>query len=231
MFRDKARLLGFAPENGMLVLAYGRATLYERDGAFQLYCDYMRPFGAGAAQMAFDALKKKLSAEGLFDAEHKRPLPPMPQCIGLVTSKTGAALQDVIHIITRRWPMVKLLLAPVSVQGLEAEKSIVDGIRRLDADPRPDIILITRGGGSKEDLWVFNSERIARAAYACKSQSFLRSGMKLIPQFWIMWLTCVLLHLPQRRNSACRIRHRCGTKYSFYNKIFKKYTVPPGNVL
>ncbi len=96
----------------MLVLAYGRATLYERDGAFQLYCDYMRPFGAGAAQMAFDALKKKLSAEGLFDADHKRPLPPMPQCIGLVTSKTGAALQDVIHIITRRWPMVKLLLAP-----------------------------------------------------------------------------------------------------------------------
>ena len=168
MFRDKARLLGFAPENGMLVLAYGRATLYERDGAFQLYCDYMRPFGAGAAQMAFDALKKKLSAEGLFDADHKRPLPPMPQCIGLVTSKTGAALQDVIHIITRRWPMVKLLLAPVSVQGLEAEKSIVDGIRRLEADPRPDIILITRGGGSKEDLWVFNSERIARAAYACK---------------------------------------------------------------
>ena len=130
MFRDEARLLGFAPENGMLVLAYGRATLYERDGAFQLYCDYMRPFGAGAAQMAFDALKKKLSAEGLFDADHKRPLPPMPQCIGLVTSKTGAALQDVIHIITRRWPMVKLLLAPVSVQGLEAEKSIVDGIRR-----------------------------------------------------------------------------------------------------
>ena len=100
MFRDKARLLGFAPENGMLVLAYGRAMLYERDGAFQLYCDYMRPFGAGAAQMAFDALKKKLSAEGLFDADHKRPLPPMPQCIGLVTSKTGAALQDVIHIIT-----------------------------------------------------------------------------------------------------------------------------------
>ena len=90
MFRDKARLLGFAPENGMLVLAYGRATLYERDGAFQLYCDYMRPFGAGAAQMAFDALKKKLSAEGLFDADHKRPLPPMPQCIGLVTSKTGS---------------------------------------------------------------------------------------------------------------------------------------------
>ena len=168
MFRDKARLLGFAPENGMLVLAYGHATLYERDGAFQLYCDYMRPFGAGAAQMAFDALKKKLSAEGLFAPEHKRPLPRMPRCIGVVTSKTGAALQDVIHVITRRWPLVQLLLAPVSVQGLEAEKSIVEGIQRLDADPRPDLILVTRGGGSKEDLWVFNSERIARAAYACK---------------------------------------------------------------
>lgn len=167
MFRDKARLLGFEPENGMLVLAYGRATLYERDGAFQLYCDYMRPFGAGAAQMAFDALKKKLTAEGLFDPAHKRPLPAMPKCIGIVTSKTGAALQDVIHVASRRWPLTKLLLAPVSVQGLEAEQSIVEGIKRLDADPRPDVILVARGGGSKEDLWVFNSERIARAAYAC----------------------------------------------------------------
>ena len=168
MFRDKARLLSFPPENGMLVLAYGRATLYERDGAFQLYCDYMRPFGAGAAQMAFDALKKKMAAEGLFDPAHKRPLPPMPQCIGVVTSKTGAALQDVINVISRRWPATRLLLAPVSVQGLEAEQTIVDGIRRLDADPRPDLILVTRGGGSKEDLWVFNSERIARTAYACR---------------------------------------------------------------
>ena len=168
MFRNSAQLLNFQPQNGMLVLAYGHATIYERDGAFQLYVDYMKPFGAGAAQMAFDALYKKLDAEGLFAPERKRPLPPVPQCIGVVTSKTGAAWQDVQNVIGRRWPMVKLLLAPVSVQGLEAEKSIVDGIRRLDADPRPDIILITRGGGSKEDLWVFNSERIARAAYACK---------------------------------------------------------------
>lgn len=168
MFRDKARLLGFEPQNGMLVLAYGRATLYERDGAFQIYADFLRPFGAGAAQMAFDALKKKLETEGLFDPVHKRPLPSMPHCIGIVTSKTGAALQDVIQVISRRWPMVHLLLAPVSVQGLEAEPSIVAGIRALDADPRPDLILVTRGGGSKEDLWVFNSERIARAAYGCR---------------------------------------------------------------
>ena len=168
MFRDKARLLGFQPQNGMQVLAYGRATLYERDGAFQIYVDFMRPFGAGAAQMAFDALRKKLEVEGLFAPEHKRPLPAMPRCIGVVTSKTGAALQDVCHVITRRWPLTRLLLAPVSVQGLEAEQSIVDGIRALDADARPEVILVTRGGGSKEDLWVFNSERIARAAYGCR---------------------------------------------------------------
>lgn len=168
MFRSQAQLLNFEPQNGMLVLVYGRATIYERDGAFQLYADYMKPFGAGAAQMAFDALYKKLEAEGLFAPERKRPLPAVPRCIGVVTSKTGAAWQDVQNVIGRRWPMVKLLLAPVSVQGIEAEKSIVDGIRKLDRDPRPDLILVTRGGGSKEDLWVFNSERIARAAAACR---------------------------------------------------------------
>ena len=169
MFRSQAQLLNFEPQNGMLVLVYGRATIYERDGAFQLYADYMKPFGAGAAQMAFDALYKKLEAEGLFAPERKRPLPAVPRCIGVVTSKTGAAWQDVQNVIGRRWPMVKLLLAPVSVQGIEAEKSIVDGIRRLDRDPRPDLILVTRGGGSKEDLWVFNAEVIARAAFACKT--------------------------------------------------------------
>lgn len=168
MFRSQARLLNFEPQNGMLVLAYGHATLYERDGAFQLYADYMRPFGAGAAQMAFDALYKKLQAEGLFAPERKRSLPPVPHCIGVVTSKTGAAWQDVQNVIARRWPMVKLLLAPVNVQGLEAEPSIIAGIRSLDKDPRPDVILVTRGGGSKEDLWIFNSERIARAAAACR---------------------------------------------------------------
>lgn len=168
MFRNSAQLLNFQPQNGMLVLAYGHATIYERDGTFQLYVDYMKPFGAGAAQMAFDALYKKLDAEGLFAPERKRPLPPVPRCIGVVTSKTGAAWQDVQNVIGRRWPMVKLLLAPVNVQGIEAERSIVAGIRALDADKRPDLILVTRGGGSKEDLWVFNSERIARAAAACR---------------------------------------------------------------
>lgn len=168
MFRSQARLLPFEPQNGMQVLVYGHATIYERDGSFQLYADYMRPFGAGAAQMAFDALYKKLETEGLFAPERKRPLPAVPRCIGVVTSKTGAAWQDVQNVIARRWPGVQLLLAPVNVQGLEAERSIVGGIRALDNDPRPDLILVTRGGGSKEDLWIFNSERIARAAAACR---------------------------------------------------------------
>ena len=168
MFRSQARLLPFEPQNGMQVLVYGRATIYERDGSFQLYADYMRPFGAGAAQMAFDALRKKLEAEGLFAPEHKRPLPAVPRCIGVVTSKTGAAWQDVQNVIARRWSGVQLLLAPVNVQGVEAERSIVAGIRALDNDPRPELILVTRGGGSKEDLWIFNSERIARAAAACR---------------------------------------------------------------
>ena len=119
-------------------------------------------------EATFDALYKKLEAEGLFAPERKRPLPAVPRCIGVVTSKTGAAWQDVQNVIRRRWPMVKLLLAPVSVQGIEAERSITEGIRRLDRDPRPDLILVTRGGGSKEDLWVFNAERIARAAAACR---------------------------------------------------------------
>lgn len=168
MFRSQARLLPFEPQNGMQVLVYGHATIYERDGSFQLYADYMRPFGAGAAQMAFDALHKKLEGEGLFAPERKRPLPAVPKCIGVVTSKTGAAWQDVQNVIARRWPGVQLLLAPVNVQGLEAERSIVAGIRALDNDPRPELILVTRGGGSKEDLWIFNSERIARAAAACR---------------------------------------------------------------
>ena len=168
MFRSQARLLPFEPQNGMQVLVYGHATIYERDGSFQLYADYMRPFGAGAAQMAFDALYKKLESEGLFAPERKRPLPAVPRCIGVVTSKTGAAWQDVQNVIARRWPGVQMLLAPVNVQGLEAERSIVAGIRALDKDPRPDLILVTRGGGSKEDLWIFNSERIARAAAACR---------------------------------------------------------------
>lgn len=168
MFSRSARLLDFAPEDGMMVLAYGSATIYERDGAFQYYVDYMRPYGIGAAQKAFDQLKAKLEKEGLFDSSHKKPLPAMPSCIGVVTSATGAALQDIKNVLSRRWPSALLLLAPVNVQGLEAEAQIVKGIQTLGKDKRTDVIIVARGGGSREDLWVFNSEKIARAAFACK---------------------------------------------------------------
>ena len=168
MFSRSARLLDFVPEDGMMVLAYGSATIYERDGAFQYYVDYMRPYGIGAAQKAFDQLKAKLEKEGLFDPSHKKPLPAMPSCIGVVTSATGAALQDIKNVLSRRWPSALLLLAPVNVQGLEAEAQIVKGIQTLGKDKRTDVIIVARGGGSREDLWVFNSEKIARAAFACK---------------------------------------------------------------
>ena len=168
MFRSDARRLGFRPEEGMKVVVRCRATLYERDGAFQVYVNEMFPDGIGAAQLAFEQLKAKLEQEGLFAAEHKKPLPAYPKCIGIVTSKTGAALQDIRNVISRRWPAAKLLLCPVSVQGFEAAQQVADAIGRLDRSGKVDEIIVARGGGSREDLWVFNAEVIARAAYRCK---------------------------------------------------------------
>ena len=169
MFRSDARRLGFRPEEGMKVVVRCRATLYERDGAFQIYVNDMFPDGIGAAQLAFEQLKAKLDAEGLFAPEHKKPLPQYPRCIGLVTSKTGAALQDIRNVISRRWPAVRLLLCPVSVQGFEAAQDVAAAIDRLDKSGKVDEIIVARGGGSREDLWVFNAEIIARAAYRCKT--------------------------------------------------------------
>ena len=168
MFRSDARRLGFRPEEGMKVVVRCRATLYERDGAFQIYVNEMFPDGIGAAQLAFEQLKAKLEQEGLFAPEHKKPLPAYPGCIGVVTSKTGAALQDIRNVIGRRWPSAKLLLCPVNVQGFEAAQQVADAIRTLDRSGRVDEIIVARGGGSREDLWVFNAEVIARAAYRCR---------------------------------------------------------------
>ena len=168
MFRSDARRLGFRPEEGMKVVVRCRATLYERDGAFQVYVNEMFPDGIGAAQLAFEQLKAKLEQEGLFAAEHKKSLPAYPKRIGIVTSKTGAALQDIRHVISRRWPAAKLLRCPVSVQGFEAAQQVADAIGRLDRSGKVDEIIVARGGGSREDLWVFNAEVIARAAYRCK---------------------------------------------------------------
>ena len=169
MFRTDARRLAFRPEEGMRVVVRCRATLYERDGAFQIYVNDMFPDGIGAAQLALEQLKAKLNAEGLFDAAHKKPLPKYPRCIGVVTSKTGAALQDIRNVISRRMPAVKLLLCPVTVQGFEAAVQVAAAIRTLDASGKVDEIIVARGGGSREDLWVFNAEVIARAAFACRT--------------------------------------------------------------
>ena len=169
MFRSDARRLGFRPEEGMKVIVRCRATLYERDGAFQVYVNDMFPDGIGSAQLAFEQLKANLEKEGLFAPEHKKPIPAYPKCIGVVTSKTGAALQDIRNIISRRWPAVRLLLCPVNVQGFEAAPEIAAAITRLDQSGEADTIIVARGGGSREDLWVFNAEVIARAAYRCKT--------------------------------------------------------------
>mgnify|MGYP003245839041 CR=1 FL=1 len=214
MFRSQAQLLNFDPQNGMLVLVYGRATIYERDGAFQLYADYMKPFGAGAAQMAFDALYKKLEAEGLFAPERKRPLPAVPRCIGVVTSKTGAAWQDVQNVIGRRWPMVKLLLAPVSVQGIEAEKSIVDGIRSLDRDPRPDLILVTRGGGSKEDLWEIDTSILDYVADLRAPTPSAAAELCVPDQGDVRQKIFIL-----QQNIQKNIQNRCNLCYNRFNQL------------
>lgn len=167
MFRREVQRLAFRPEEGMRVVVRCRATLYEQGGTFQIYVTDMFPDGIGSAQLALEQLKKKLFAEGLFDPDAKQPLPTQPKCIGLVTSKTGAVLQDIRNVLTRRWPLVKVLLYSVSVQGFEAAEQVAKGIDFLGEQPNVDVIIVARGGGSREDLWVFNAECIARAAFRC----------------------------------------------------------------
>ena len=156
MFRSDAARLAFRPQEGMRVVVRCRATLYERDGAFQLYVNAMFPDGMGAAQLALEQLKEKLAKEGLFDPEHKKPLPAFPQCIGVVTSKTGAALQDIRNVIGRRWPAAKLLLCPVTVQGFEAAQQVADAIRRLDQRKDVDEIVVARGIGHEIDYTILD---------------------------------------------------------------------------
>lgn len=169
MFRREAQNLAFRPEEGMRVVVRCRVTLYERDGAYQVYVSDMFPDGIGSAQLALEQLKQKLYAEGVFAPEHKKSIPACPACIGVVTSKTGAALQDIRNVLARRWPLAKVLLCGVSVQGVDAPQQVARAIGTLDADGRADVILVARGGGSREDLWVFNAEVIVRAAYRCKT--------------------------------------------------------------
>ena len=166
MFKYSAMKLRFRPENGMGVTAFGRVSVYLRDGAYQLSCTSLMPEGMGDLQVAFEQMKAKLSAEGLFDPAHKKPLPPFPEKIAIITSSAGAAIHDMIRILGHRWPMTKVLLLPVRVQGMEAPAEIAGAIRYANEFQIADLIITGRGGGSLEDLWAFNDERVARAIYA-----------------------------------------------------------------
>ena len=169
MFRGQASRLRFRPENGMKAVASGRITVFPRDGAYQLYCDSLIPEGVGDLAVAFQQLKEKLWKEGLFDPAHKKPLPPYPEKIAIVTSGAGAAVHDMIRILRRRYPIARVILLPVRVQGAEAPPEIVGAIRYADRWKIGDVIITGRGGGSMEDLWAFNDERVARAIYACET--------------------------------------------------------------
>lgn len=168
MFSYSARNLRFKPQNGMKIIARGKVTVYEPSGQYQLYIEDMQPDGVGALTIAYEQLKKKLDAEGLFDPKHKKPLPKFPRIISVITSPTGAALQDIRNILTRRWPYSEVRVTPVLVQGESAPKVLTDAIKRVDAEGECDVIIIGRGGGSIEDLWAFNSEELARAIFECK---------------------------------------------------------------
>ena len=169
MFKGAASKLRFRPENGMAVVASGRITVFPRDGAYQLYCNTLSPLGAGDLAVAFEQLKAKLQAEGLFDPAHKKSLPAYPQRIAVVTSAAGAAVHDMIRILRRRYPLAKVILLPVRVQGAEAPPEIAGAIRYADRWHIGDVIITGRGGGSMEDLWAFNDERVARAIYDCQT--------------------------------------------------------------
>ncbi len=166
MFKYSAMKLRFRPENGMGVTAFGRVSVYLRDGAYQLSCTALMPEGMGDLQVAFEQMKAKLSAEGLFDQAHKKLLPPFPEKIAIITSSAGAAIHDMIRILGHRWPMTKVILLPVRVQGVEAPAEIAGAIRYANEFQIADLIITGRGGGSLEDLWAFNDERVARAIYA-----------------------------------------------------------------
>lgn len=165
MFKGNAARLRFRPENGMKVIAMGKVSVFPRDGAYQLYCTAMAMDGVGDLYAAFEQLKKKLAAQGLFDPAHKKPLPRYPGTIGIITSSAGAAVHDMLRILNKRYPLTKVLLLPVRVQGAEAPGEIAAAIGYANHYKLADLLIVGRGGGSIEDLWAFNDERVAYAIY------------------------------------------------------------------
>ncbi len=169
MFRGYASQVRFRPENGMKVIVKGDVGVFERDGVYQLYVYDMQPVGKGALYLAYEQLKEKLEKEGLFDQRWKKPLPAFPQRVGVITSETGAVLQDIRNVLGRRYPLCRLVLAPAKVQGEDAAEDLIQALNLMDRWGKVDVIIIGRGGGSIEDLWPFNNEALARAIFACKT--------------------------------------------------------------
>lgn len=165
MFNSSAKKLKFMPEDGMKVIARGRVSVYEASGQYQLYVDDMQPDGVGALNLAYEQLKEKLQKEGLFSELHKKPLPPYPEKVGVITSPTGAAVRDIINVLGRRFPYAEIVFCPVLVQGDGAHLQLIDAVNLFNSERAADVIIIGRGGGSIEDLWEFNDEGLARAVY------------------------------------------------------------------
>lgn len=165
MFNSSAKRLKFMPEDGMKVIARGRVSVYEASGQYQLYVDDMQPDGVGALNLAYEQLKEKLQKEGLFSEFHKKPLPPYPEKVGVITSPTGAAVRDIINVLGRRFPYAEIVFCPVLVQGDGAHLQLTDAVNLFNSERAADVIIIGRGGGSIEDLWEFNDEGLARAVY------------------------------------------------------------------
>ena len=165
MFNSSAKRLKFMPEDGMKVIARGRVSVYEASGQYQLYVDDMQPDGVGALNPAYEQLKEKLQKEGLFSEFHKKPLPPYPEKVGVITSPTGAAVRDIINVLGRRFPYAEIVFCPVLVQGEGAHLQLTDAVNLFNSERAADVIIIGRGGGSIEDLWEFNDEGLARAVY------------------------------------------------------------------
>ena len=169
MFRSYAERIRFMPKDGMSVIVRCDLSVYQKACSCQLYVYDIQPDGLGAKHLAFEQLKEKLEKEGLFDVQKKKSIPVYPEKIGVVTSSSGAALQDIINVLKRRWPVARIMLTPVSVQGEDAPKQLVTAIKKQDNEIKPDVIIIGRGGGSSEDLSAFNDEELARAIFACKT--------------------------------------------------------------
>jgi exodeoxyribonuclease VII large subunit len=165
-FRNQARYLKFKPQDGMAVVARGRLSVYEVRGEYQLYVEFLEPAGVGALQLAFEQLKQKLAAEGLFDSARKKTLPVLPKVIGVVTSPTGAVIQDILRVLHRRFPNINVKIYPAKVQGEGSAGEIAQGIEYFNRENSADVVIIARGGGSIEDLWAFNEEAVARAIAA-----------------------------------------------------------------